>query len=282
MSVIMIIVLIFLVAAAVYGVGYVFSGVHMRRLRGQWCAEQRTIHYGPVRASCCPVRQHGDTIIVSSSGVVGLVDDQLIYRGTFSRSCDISLPYDKIHWISKRPVTPPKRGAKEKTVAVQVDTMGPGGWQAYQFRLRDWMWFADALHNATNLPIRSGAPVFGPGPLTSVQATRMTQNVLGSWQTDAVGQLYLAADRLLFEWTDVIMLDRITALDLYDRYVLPEPLRALDVLTQDLLRIEYTGPHGDRQVIGFQVAHARQWGDAIAARCGIGLMVHEGRKKKKD
>lgn len=73
------------------------------------------------------------------------------------------------------------------------------------------------------------------------------------------GDLYLAPDRLLFDYQDPIHLVQIQCLDVYHKGVLGR----LNPFDDQLLHIEYATPEGERRVIGYVLPKAEAFGQAI-------------------
>jgi hypothetical protein len=105
-----------------------------------------------------------------------------------------------------------------------------------------------------------------------IQATQMNQDVYGQWQEDQRGDLYVASEWLLFDWTEVIPIKDIRHVAVYESGHLP------DLVSVDLLRLDYVV--GDQmQTVGFLLSNARHLGERLA---GTSLVVYEGRKKKQE
>jgi hypothetical protein len=97
------------------------------------------------------------------------------------------------------------------------------------------------------------------------------QDIYGEWHADRTGDLYLAPDRLLFDWRTVISLAALQQLDVYQVGQ-----------GNPLLCVTYAGSDGAPQVEGFQVQAAARWAEALVQRLDVPLQIHRGRKRKPD
>ncbi|MBN1563289.1 MAG: hypothetical protein JXA10_05585, partial [Anaerolineae bacterium] len=94
--------------------------------------------------------------------------------------------------------------------------------------------------------------------------------IYGAWQSHERGNLYLAPDRILYNWRSFMAYTQIIELAAIAIYRLPR-----------MLRITYTLPDDPQpQVIGFSMQYAEAWGQTLAIRSGMPLAIIEGRKKK--
>ncbi|MEL7674980.1 MAG: hypothetical protein AAGU78_14670, partial [Chloroflexota bacterium] len=114
------------------------------------------------------------------------------------------------------------------------------------------------------------------------------------WHAEREGTLYLAPDRLLFDWRDAILLDTIEQIGVVERApgeddVLRSVWRAIPqlyALTRapgenergEVLRVMHRIDAETYDVVGFAAPQAEAWAEAIAARASGRLAV--GRKKK--
>lgn len=266
------------IALAFYGLEYWL----VRRIGEQWRTQKRTVQFGPILAGGWSLRPRKKDSNGLSSGAIGIVDDQFVFKGLFGRLYDVVVPLEHIHGVSRQLVrqgpTPDKN-----VYRVQVDFEAPGGWQVYQFQSRKHQReFAETLSTCAHLPLLQIDEVLFFSS-TVANATRLKQDIYGKWDSDFTDQLYVGPDRILFGWQNAILFDTITAITLYDRAnVLDGVLGAFNpVSPQDMMRIDYAGSDGSAQVIGFQLPGARKWADRIADRSGAPLTVHAGRKKHK-
>ena len=164
--------------------------------------------------------------------------------------------------------------------ALSVHFAGPQGWRVATFLLDKPVEFADALSaNARSakidLPVRdSGKKREDYGP---ARAIRAIQDIYGEWQEDRENDLYLAPDRLLFNWRDAIPLNDIRRLDVFQQ-------ASANPLAADILRIEYDTPDGeyDHETTGFLVRRADKWAEEIAQRAEAPITIHTGRKRKSE
>jgi hypothetical protein len=92
---------------------------------------------------------------------------------------------------------------------------------------------------------------FGP----TDRAMRLTRSSDGVWHDVDQGTLYLAPDRLLFNWRDAILC---SAMQRVER-TLKQADHVLSSQDNTILRIDYTGSDGSSQTVGFQVSRRGEW-----------------------
>lgn len=246
---------------------------HVIETRTGWVRAGRVIRYGPVGAISYGTRpqrvyQHG------VPGAVGLTDRALVFDGRRDRSCDVSVAYESVRWIALQTIAAAGRGRSREVRALLVHYQSAETWHVASYVLDDPHELAAQLAQQTGLPLEDSGPDradYGPA-----DASRARQDVYGVWHPDRDGALYLAPDRLVFDWRDAIPLGAITRLDVITRAGLAERLPFSD----DLLRVEYTDADDERQTVGLVMRHADRWADAISRRRRAPLIVHTGRKRK--
>ncbi len=281
--------------------GYIaWDRVSRRRLvqtvRDQWQNAGRDILFPPVSATF-----HGDdphTLHQSDApetGALGLVNGALVFV-TRQDGRERITPFDQIHWVGIRPIMTPKyeRSAREQALIVHHERGGRwriGAWIMQPDRMRALAQALSEQIGQAELHILAGREDFGPE-----SALHLEQDVYGQWHPamqamavsesldppgptwqSAQGDLYLAPDRLLFDYVNPIPLDQVRRVDVYEK---GGPLHELNPFHEDLLRIEYHTPDGEHHVTGFEVRYAQRWGELIAERTHIPFQTHEGRKKK--
>jgi hypothetical protein len=243
---------------------------HVVRVQTEWVRAGQIVHYGPVGASCFGQRPRA-MYSRDVFGALGITDGRLVFTGRRSSRFDASIPLTSIHRIGLTTLTirAGKLIARRQALAVHYDS--PDGWRVGLFVTKAPAEIAQALADESGLPIHdSGGERDDYGP---ARATRMVEDVYGDWTSDREGDLYLAPDRLLFNWRDSILLDDIRRLDVIAR-------RSLNPLAPDLLRVEHEATDGEPRVTGFVVRRARRWAEAILRRTDVPLDVHLGRKTK--
>jgi hypothetical protein len=243
---------------------------HVVRVQTEWVRAGQIVHYGPVGASC--FGQRPSAILGGGVfGALGITDGKLVFTGRRRSRFDASIPLTSIRRIglTTLPVQAGNIIARKRALAVHYDS--PDGWRVGLFVTKEPAEVAQALAEESGLPIHdSGGERDDYGP---ARATRMTEDVYGDWSPDREGDLYLAPDRLLFNWRDPILLDAIRRLDVIAK-------RGVNPLAPDLLRVEHETPEGEPLVTGFVVRRARRWAEAILRRTEVPLDVHLGRKTK--
>lgn len=240
--------------------------VHVIRVRTAWVRAGLVVRYGPIGAVCHGLRPraaYGRGVF----GAAGLVGGALAFEGQGSSVFDGQIALEQVRRLGLVTIALPA-GRRARALATHYDS--PDGWRVATFSGQDIPELAAALSSAGALPLHDageGRDDFGPA-----RATHMIQDVYGEWTPDREGALYLAPDRLLFEWREVILLVTMARLDVYHG---GEGRR-----TGTLLRVEYAAPDGTPSAAGFLVEHAGRWAEAIVRRADLPLTVHEGRKRK--
>jgi hypothetical protein len=239
---------------------------HVNRVRTEWVRSAQLVHYGPVGAVCYGTRPRRVYTRGGEAGALGLTGGKLVFDGQRRSTYDTSVPFAQVRWIGLRLIAV-RRYTTTRALIVHAER--PGGWQVFSYTLDDPHEFGQVLSRECDLPLRDRGEEredFGPAP-----ATRLFQDIYGEWTPDREDALYLAPDRLLFDWGQPIMLGTIARLDVYT-----QPDRSAD-----LLRITYTPPGDDEPaVVGFAVRAAKAWADAINSRTAAPIAVHAGRKHK--
>ncbi|MBN1200639.1 MAG: hypothetical protein JXJ20_02165 [Anaerolineae bacterium] len=244
--------------------------------RTEWARAGRTVHYGPVGATCFgsrPRRTYRQGIF----GALGLVDGRVVFDGYQQGIYDASIPLDNIHWIRVHniPVMHGRTAAPRRGLVLHAEDAD--GWHVHSFLLEAPDEFARQISHHSPSRTRQDTSYhaerddFGPA-----RAVRMRQDIYGQWEPDRQGSLYLAPDRLLFDWHHSILLAHIQRLDVFSKGGLHDLLP----YATDLLRIETGPPDGEPLVVGFLVRQAQQWAEAIAQKAQAPLVIHQGRKKK--
>ncbi|MBN1964980.1 MAG: hypothetical protein JW910_10050 [Anaerolineae bacterium] len=248
---------------------------HVIRVRTDWVRAGRIVHVGPVGATCYGTRPR--RIYRSGHfGALGLADEQVVFTGHRQNRHDVRIPFDELNWVGIRPIRISAGRTTIERRALILHRDSPSGWYVVACLLDDAPAFIEALEQASGItpaPQSDRREDFGPS-----RATRLIEDIYGAWHTDRRDALYLAPDRLLFDWRQPVLLADIRRLDVITRGGWSD----LNPLGTDLLRIETAGPDGAPQAVGFVVRRARRWAEEIARRTQVPLVVQEGRKKKED
>lgn len=245
---------------------------HVIDTRTAWVRAGQRVHFGPVSAISygpLPQRVYQGGVF----GALGITDGRIVFSGLRNHRADIALPFADVRRLvlcTVRVHLAPRITRSVRALALHYDTLD--GWRVAVLVADDAQALALAISAHSGLPVHDGGSSadFGPMP-----AARMMQDVYGEWAEDRAGILYLAPDRLLFNWRDVIPLDAITRID-----VLHQAGEAAG-----LLRIEHKSPDdtseaGKLAVTGFLVHQADAWADALRQRIDAPIPVFTGRKKK--
>jgi hypothetical protein len=200
--------------------------------------------------------------VAPDPGVLGLIDDQVVFVGISSANFEIRIPLANVRWLGQASV------AVQQQNAVSLHCELESRWQLYNFGLDDWQSLVNGLKEA-------GIPVATYQDRGPMDALRLRQNVYGQWERDHTVQLYLAPDRLLADWHTAIMLDCIQGLTVLSA-------AGLNLTRSALLEIKYSVPDAWPQVMGFAMSEpeARGWAEALRQRTKAPLDYGAGRKKK--
>jgi len=199
-------------------------------------------------------------------GAAGIVGDALLFSGQRTHAWDVRLPLVAVRRVSLVTVRL-HLGRRARALTVHSDT--PDGWRVTTLIGPALADLGAALAEACGLPVHDVGDArddFGPD-----RALRLLQNIYGEWHADRTADLYLAPDRLLFDWRMVAPLTGLQRLDVYQRG-----------RGKTLLRVTYAGPDGASQVEGFEVRGAGRWAEALVRQMDVPLEVHRGRKRKTD
>lgn len=238
---------------------------HVNRVRTDWVRAGAWVRYGPVAVTCLGLRPR-QTYRRGVSGAAGIVSDALMFSGQRSSAWDVHVPLVSVQRVSLVTVRL-RLGRRARALTVHYDS--PDGWRVATLLSPALAPLGAALAEACALPLHDagdGRDDFGPD-----RALRLLQDIYGEWHADHTGDLYLAPDRLLFDWRTVAPLAALQRLDVYQQSH-----------GKALLRVTYTGSDGAPQVEGFQVRAAARWAEALVQRLDVPLQVHRGRKRKPD
>ncbi len=246
---------------------------HVRNTRTAWMRAGRRVRFGPVGTSNAgPLPQHSYRL---QFGALGIVDDRLVIEGHRDHHADIELPPSSIARVGLC-IVPVQAGARvTDRRALHVHYTGPGGWRVATIVTDDPQAIAMALHRHTGLPVYDSGTArddFGPMP-----ATQMQQDIYGDWDPVREGDLYLAPDRVIFNWQDAIALETIARIDVLRQGTWRDRLPD----AEGLLRIEHTtGADDAHAVTGYVVRRAGEWAAAIQRHIRAPIPVQIGRKKR--
>lgn len=269
-----------LVAAGALGLGGIgglwltkrAQRAHIIDTRTAWMRTGQRVRFGPVGViSFGPLPQR--LYRRGSFGALGLVNSALVIEGRRSHRGDLHLPLDRILRVDLSAVRMQIGRANVLRQALSVHHQGPDGWRVTTIMSDDLQEIATVLRREADMTVHDWGPVrsdYGPS-----QCTRMTQDLYGEWFTDRDGTLYLAPDRLLFDWRDDIALDTIQRLDVLTQGTWRDRLPGAEAL----LRVEAHTPDGIA-ISGFVVRNADRWASAIQRRIDEPIPVQSGRKKK--
>jgi hypothetical protein len=247
---------------------------HVIRVRTAWVRAGQIVHYGPVGAVCLG-RRPQRLYRAGRFGALGITDGHLVFEGHRRDTENLSVPLANLRHIGLTTVRVWIGRTAIRQRALAVHYTAPDGWRVATFAAEETLELAQALSDESDLLVYDSGKAredFGPA-----RALRMTQDVYGEWREDREGDLYLAPDRLLFNWRETILLDDIRRLDVYAQ---GGRLRGLNPLAQDLLRVEYGEADETVEIVGYVVRGATRWADAIRQHAAAPLDVYAGRKRK--
>lgn len=277
--------LVLLIVGAL-GIGGAGAGALWRRRRGQrdhvirvrtaWVRAGQIVRCGPIGAVCLGTRPQR-LYRAGRFGALGITGEHLVFEGHHRNTESLSVPLANLRHIGLTTVRIWAGRTAIHRRALAVHYTAPDGWRVATFAADEASELAQALSDESRLPVYDSGKDrddFGPA-----RALRMTQDVYGEWREDREGDLYLAPDRLLFNWRETIPLDDIRRLDVYAQ---GGRLRGLNPRAQDLLRVEYGEPGDHAAIAGYTVRRADRWADAIRRRADAPLEVYAGRKRKSE
>jgi hypothetical protein len=272
-----VIVFIYTVVLAAFGLA-VFVVQRMKRqfvnqTRTQWVRAGRVIQWGPEGGVCYGVSRPKSIYYGADFGVLGVVDRHVAFTGQRNANCDAYIPLEQIAGLVSFPIRVQQGKRVVEKKAVEVHTEKLGRWLVYTFTPNDPFQFVDAIqhHTGRTIPERSL-----PKQPTEANAVLMRQDVYGEWREEQLGELYLAPDRIVFDWHSLIHFSQIRRVDIFEC----GGLGSLNPFAQELVRIEYRSTEEKFQVIGFLLRGADKWADRLSAYTGIPVESHIGRKKK--
>ncbi|MEP0762114.1 MAG: hypothetical protein HRF48_05180, partial [Chloroflexota bacterium] len=182
---------------------------HVIRVRTAWVRTGLVVRYGPVGVVCHGLRPRC-TYGRGVSGAAGIAGDALAFEGQGRSAFNMRVALEQVQRLSLVTIALPA-SRRARALAVHYDS--PDGWRVATFSGRDIPELAGALSGACALPLHDageGRDDFGPA-----RATRMIQDIYGEWTPEREGALYLAPDRLLFEWREAMPLAAMARLDVY-------------------------------------------------------------------
>lgn len=262
---------------------------HTARVRQRWAAS------GPdtaplVTGTICHGHYPPSAIPQRIFGALGLVEGQVTFSGHRADTLDFTQPVDAIRWIGLRTIVKLAWSRRIEWPELVIHAETPGGWRVYTFTEGAITTLADHIAAAAGLTVQAMGETFedfGPSP-----AIYLAQNYAGEWHrvTPAsvtlddpapegdphAHMLYLAPDRLLYNWQHPIPLAAIRRADVYAR----RGLSKLNPFDEHLLRVEYeTG--GTRHIAGFLIRQAGDWAGILEHRLDVPVAHHAGRRAEK-
>jgi len=231
------------------------------QIQTAWQSSGFSARYGPVPATWFGFRGEDQF-----SGVLAVVEDTLLFTPRAEAPYLLSVPLARLRWIG---FWQDLGGYSEKR-AVRIEVEGPDAWMVLTFVLEPMEEFAEKLSEAAELPVDYSGGGVETGP---IRAERQFQNVYGQWQADRQGLLFLAPDRLLFDWREPIFLASIRRLGV-------SFTESANPLAVDMLRVDYEDAAGAAHTVGFRLRDADDWAEMLHLRTDIPVERASSRKKK--
>ncbi|MGQ9850808.1 MAG: hypothetical protein ACUVSU_12260 [Aggregatilineaceae bacterium] len=249
---------------------------HVQRMCASWQRAGEIVQAGPVGTIAA-----GDLLahatLRRAFGALAVVEGQVRFAGHRTPALDIAVPLESLRWVGTRARVKVAWNRRIETPELVLHTEAADGWHVFHFVEGALAAFAAQLGALAGLPVPMMGEVredFGPVPavplvLDAVDGWRPAwpeqaslPELPESWE-ETVPLLYLAPDRLLFDRTRAILLERIRQVT-----ALAPGLGADNPFGVTLLRVEHEDESGGHRVAGFLVANAGDWAGVLEARTG--------------
>ncbi len=259
---------------------------HVGHIRQTWTSADRNIAIPPIR-SICHGKYPPGPMTTRIVGALGVVDGALTFTGQRADTFDFTTPLDAIRWVGLRTLVKHSWSKRIEWPELIIHAETPASWHVYTFTEGPVTAFAKRLAEMTHLDLHEigeSYEDFGPFP-----AIHLIEDAAGEWarRTDPAVDLanlppewdgldhtlYLAPDRLLYDWANPILLAHIERVDVYA----PQGTSRFNPFDLPLLRIEHTNSAGDRQVAGFLTHTAGDWAGVLEHRLTVPVAHHAGR-----
>jgi hypothetical protein len=191
---------------------------HVGRIRQVWASANRDVAIPPVRSICHGMYPPGP-MTERIVGALGVVDGGLTFTGQRADTFDFATPLSAIRWVGLRTLVKRSWNKRIEWPELVIHAETPAGWRVYSFTEGPISAFAQRLAEITSLDLHEigeGFEDFGPLP-----AIHLVEETAGEWsrRTDPAVDLdtlspdwdgldytlYLAPDRLLYEWANPIL-----------------------------------------------------------------------------
>jgi hypothetical protein len=265
---------------------YAAQTQHVSRTRGAWMAADRAVTIPPIRTIChghYPPGPMTERIV----GALGVVDDALTFTGQRADTFDFAAPLGAIRWVGLRTVVKRSWNRRVEWPELVIHAELAAGWRVYTFTEGPITALAGRVAEIAGLDLHQIGERFEDfGPLPAIY---LVEDAAGQWQriTDLAVDLetlpdtwdgldytlYLAPDRLLYDWRTAIPLAGIQRVDVYAQ----RGASKFNPFDLPLLRIVYTDAAGARQVAGFLVANAGDWAGVLENLIAVPVAHHAGR-----
>jgi hypothetical protein len=177
----------------------------------------------------------------------------------------IGLPLSEIRWICHQNMSMQERDTLAKQDMLTLHCVSGKQWGVYTFASPQAEQLARTIQTNSGANYNSHYMLYGPSEIAVRQ-----QNIYGQWsKRKKKVVLYLAPDRLLFNWQSWIEL---------------QDIQRLALLPDNSIKINYRSPKGGLRMVGLELKHdqAILWADYLERATGIAVENLAGRKKKSD
>jgi hypothetical protein len=261
------------VGVGLWAFEYHLDRQYLARVQAGW--EREVSHFTPTKATRYLVHlDRWEKYEKGPTGVLGLSDRDIVFSDRYHDK-DVRVPFEAVRWVGMREIEyipsfterllllrGPERArdpVRKRALIVDCefpDESGPDRWPVYAWSLPQQDELGATLAKLCRLEISTEGGDFGPS-----DARRLIRGSDAKWQEYDQGALYLAPDRLLFNWDDPILyssIQRVEAISTVGRNRL---------FSQGSFRIDYCDADGTAQTVGFQVFRGNEWAEQLRSRC---------------
>jgi hypothetical protein len=263
--------------------GYLLRCRHLAQTQTTWEIKWQTSNFAPVRATrfFVNLETYGERrpkYDKGATGALGLADGHIVFSNLL-RDQNIQVPFEAIRWVGTKEIeyTAPLaikgggpfsslegrewRVRRECVLIVHCEfpnACDPDRWVEYVWSSPKQDELGARLAKLCGLEIAAEVGGFGPEI-----AIRLVPGSDTEWQGVDQGDLYLAPDRLLFNWDDPILYSSVQRVETISTV----SWGCLSPFSHGSFRIDYSDTDGTAQTVGFQVFHSDEWAEQLRSRC---------------